>query len=70
MSRAPQAKGPGRSRPAAAGIRGAGRSGDLKARLGGAGEALRLAIGAGQDQKRWDLPFRAASNRRREAARL
>src|ERR1700693_4445075 len=31
---------------------GAGRSGDLKARLGSAGEALRLAIGAGQDQKR------------------
>src|ERR1700729_1061674 len=34
---------------------GAGRSGDLKARLGGARESSRLAIGAGQDQKRGDL---------------
>ena len=33
------------------------RGGDLEPRLGGAGEALRLAVGAGQDQKRGRPPF-------------
>src|ERR1700722_1498086 len=35
----------------------AGSRGDLEPRLGGAGETIRLAIGAGQDQKRGDLAF-------------
>src|SRR4029077_719231 len=45
-------EGPGQVRASRRRDCGAGRSGDLEARLGGAGEALRLAIGAGQDQKR------------------
>ncbi len=51
-SRAAQANGPGRSRPAAAGLVRARRGGDLEARLGGARERVRLAIGARQHQKR------------------
>src|SRR5271170_6079320 len=45
---------------------GARRGGDLEPRLGGAGEALRLAVGAGEDQKRGRPPF---ARREQEAAR-
>src|SRR3984957_16841813 len=51
----PTGEGPGQVRASRRRDCDAGRSSDLKARLGGAGEALRLAIGAGQDQKRGDL---------------
>src|ERR1700729_4657529 len=62
----PAGEGPGQVKASRRRDCGAGRSGDLKPRLGGAGEALRLAIGAGQDQKRGDLAF---SRGEQEAAR-
>jgi hypothetical protein len=68
MSRAPQAKGPGRSRPAAAGIVALGAAA-ISARVSAALEVV-CPVHGRPDQTAAFLPFRAARSRRREAARL